>query len=232
MKDLKKSFKALLLILFLGIAAPAALSQTHYKPIICVGGKIGADISYVMFNPAVKQNWPVNPTLGARIRYVEENHFGLVGELNYVRRGWAENFEGLPFHYHRNIDYIDIPILAHIYFGKRSKFFVNLGPEISFKLASSISSNFNPEEIASIPDFPLRNRRNEQLTEKVSQKVDFGISAGIGVEHFITPQHGVDFEARYYFGLGNILPSSHQDNFRASNMMTIAFTLGYWFRMK
>lgn len=207
-------------------------AQTHYRSDVNIGAKAGFNLSQVFFNPSVKQGWPVNPMLGVRIRYIEETHFGLVGEVNWVRRGWSENFEGLPFRYRRNVDFINIPLLAHIYFGTRKRFFVNLGPEVSFKLADSYSANFDPFNTSEIPDFPHSFRRNNQMTEPVSQKVDFGISGGLGAEYFINPENAVDFEARYYFGLSNLLPSSRQDPFRASNMMTIAFTFGYWFKLK
>ena len=218
--------------MMIGLSATMLKAQTHYRSDVNVGAKAGFNLSQVFFNPSVKQGWPVNPMLGVRIRYIEETHFGLIGEINWVRRGWSENFEGLPFRYRRNVDFINIPVLAHIYFGTRKRFFVNLGPEVSLKLADSYSANFDPFNTAGIPDFPHTFRRNNQMTEPVSQKVDFGISAGLGAEYFINPENGVDFEARYYFGLSNLLPSSRQDPFRASNMMTIAFTFGYWFKLK
>lgn len=208
------------------------MAQTHYSSNVCIGAKGGIDVSRVSFSPTVKQSWPVNPTLGVMVRYIEENHFGLIAEVNWVRRGWKENFEGLPFKYQRNIDYIEIPLLAHIYFGSRAKFFVNAGPQIAFKLSDSYQANFDPFNTGSIPDFPHVNRRNSQMTEPVTQKVDYGISAGLGCEYNINARNAINIEARYYFGLGNILPSGRQDIFRASNMMYIAATIGYWFRIK
>ena len=224
-----RKFLALIIVLAWGLPL---FSQTHYTSNVSVGGRAGIDLSYVSFSPAIKQSWPVNPTLGVSIRYIEENHFGLIAELNYVRRGWKENFEGLPFRYQRNIDYLEIPVFAHIYFGRENKFFINAGPQIAFKLSDSYSANFDPYEINSIPDFPLRNRRNAQLTEKITQKVDYGISAGLGYERAINAKHAVSLEARYYFGLGNIVSAKRQANFRASNTMYIAITAGYWFRFK
>lgn len=222
-----------LLIIFLLLATGfGANAQTHYSSNVCIGAQGGIDLSRIFFSPSVKQGWPVNPMLGARIRYIEENHFGLIAELNWVRRGWKENFEGLPFKYQRNLDYIEIPVFAHIYFGGRYRFYVNAGPQIAFRIGESISSNFDPYDITGVPGFPTVNRRNDQLTESVSQKVDYGISAGLGCELNINPRNSVTLEARYYFGLGNIFPSKRQDTFRASNSMYISVTAGYWFRIK
>ena len=223
--------RKLFLILFLS-ATLSGFAQTHYSSNVAIGARAGIDISRIFFSPSVKQGWPVNPTLGVMVRYIEENHFGLIAELNYMRRGWAENFEGLPFHYHRNLDYLEIPVFAHIYFGSQTRFFLNAGPQIGFRIGESTDANFDPEKIASIPDFPNANRRNTQLTEKVTQKIDYGISAGIGCEYNINTGNAINFEARYYFGLGNIFASGRQDPFRASNAMAISFTFGYWFRIK
>ena len=39
-------------------------------------------------------------------------------------------------------------------------------------------------------------------------------------------------EARYYFGLGNIFPSSKADTFGGSRNMSLEFSLGYNFRLR
>ena len=224
--------KKTLLFLCLLIGAFAMKAQTHYSANICLGVKGGIDLSRVFFSPNVKQGWPVNPTFGVGVRYIEENHFGLIAEVNWIRRGWKDNFEGLPFRYQRNLDYIEVPVLAHIYFGSRARFFVNAGPQIGFRIGESMSANFDPYNTWEIPDFPNVNRRNDQFTEPVTQKIDYGVSAGLGAEFNINARNIVALEARYYFGLGNIFSAKPQDPFRASNSMYIAITAGYWFRIK
>lgn len=207
-------------------------AQTHYSSNVCVGMHGGIDLSRVFFSPSVNQGWPVNPLAGIGFRYIEEDHFGLIAEVNYVRRGWSENFDALPFSYRRNIDFIEIPVFAHIYFGRRARFYLNAGPQVAFRIGESYSSNFDPYDTAAIPDFPYTNRHNVQLTEKVSQKVDYGITAALGCEYNINTRNSITLEARYYFGLGNVFPSKRSDYFRASNSMYIGITAGYWFRIK
>lgn len=221
-----------LFVVVLGLIGITCYSQTHYDANIAIGARGGINLSQVFFTPSVKQGWPVNPTFGFQFRYIEENHFGLIAEVDWIRRGWSENFEGLPFNYSRNIDYIEIPVLAHIYFGRRARFYINAGPQIAFKIGESVSSNFDPYDTGSIPDFPNSNRRNDQMTQKVTQKIDYGIAAGMGCEFHINRKNSIALEARYYFGLGNIFPAGRQDTFRASNTMYIAITAGYWFRVK
>ena len=224
--------KKILLIFAVVFSVYTLRAQTHYSSNISLGVKGGIDLSRIFFSPAVRQSWPVNPALGVSIRYIEENHFGLIAEVNWVRRGWKENFEELPFRYQRNLDYIEIPVFAHIYFGREAKFFINAGPQIAFKIGESVNANFDPYATDAIPDFPHTNRWNAQMTSDVTQKIDYGIAAGLGCEYNFNPKNSLSLEARYYFGLGNIFPAGRQDVFRASNTMYIAILAGYWFRFK
>lgn len=207
-------------------------SQTHYSSHVSIGAKGGVDFSRVFFNPTVEQKFLTGMTGGVMVRYIEENHFGLVGELNFAQRGWTENFEDAPYNYSRTLNYADLGVYAHIFFGRRGRFFVNAGPQIGLFLGESTKANFNPEDMNSLPGFPIRNRTNSQMLIDVSQKLDYGIAAGLGGEFNINQKNSIFVEARFYYGLGNIFPSKRADIFNASNQMTISASVGYWFRIK
>lgn len=207
-------------------------AETHYSSNISFGAKGGMGFSKVFFNPTVHQKLLPGPTFGMTFRYIEENHFGLIAEINYNTRGWEENFEDAPYSYQRRLDYLSFPVLAHIYFGKRGRFFFNAGPEFSIFLNEKTSSNFNPTEISVLPEFPATNRMNLQMLQEVTQKFDYGISAGLGGEVNLNKRNSLYLEARFYFGLGNIFPAKRTDTFNASNQLTISTTIGYWFRFK
>ena len=207
-------------------------SQTHYSSNVAIGAKAGMDMSRVFFNPSVEQSFNLGFTGGVMVRYIEENHFGLIGELNFSQRGWKENFEESPYRYSQTLNYMDLGIFAHIFFGRKARFFFNAGPQIGCYLNSNISSNFDPKQISQLPDFPSRYRTIEQMLIPVSQKIDYGISAGLGGEYNINRKNSINLEVRFYYGLGNIFPSKRVDYFNASNQMTLAFTCGYWFRIK
>lgn len=206
--------------------------QTHYKSNISLGLKGGADFSEVLFNPHVKETFQPGATAGLMVRYIEENHFGLVGEVNFAQRGWKENFEDAPYNYSRDLDFIDICFLAHIYFGARGRFFLNAGPQVGFYLGEHIKSNFNPKDMNTLPGFPTVNRINQQMLEPINIKVDYGISAGLGAEYNLNQRNSLCVECRFYFGLANIFSTRRADYFNASNQMTLSATVGYWFRFK
>ena len=215
---------------FIIAASLSGNAQTHYKGQISLGGHGGVDLSQVLFSPSVKQGFLPGMSAGVNFRYTEENHFALVVEANYMQLGWKEDFEGAPFKYERSIDYIQIPVFAHIYFGRRGKFFVNLGPSVSFKVGSKVKSNFDYSDISNVKDFPLHT--SQQYGYPTKADIDYGISGGLGGEFGINPRNSLYLEARYYFGLANVLPSARSDHFRGSNPMSISISLGYWFRVK
>ena len=207
-----------------------SFSQTHYNSSVYLGVKGGVDLSRVNFTPSVKQSFLPGVNFGASIRYIEENHFGLIAELNFEQRGWKENFEEAPFKYSRTINYLQVPFLAHIYFGRRGRFFFNAGPEIGLRLGESTSANFDYTNVTNITGFPPRNIY--QYLEKAEQVFDYGISAGLGGEFFINRKNSIYLEGRFYYGLGNVLKSGRTENFRGSNSMSLMISAGYWFRIK
>lgn len=229
----KVSFRTALMVLTL-LNAVTAVAQTHYNSNVAIGVHGGATFSEVFFNPSVRQKFHQGLTGGVMVRYIEENHFGLIAELNFVQRGWSENFEEMPYNYSRTINYLELPVMAHIYFGRRGKFFFNAGPQIGLYLGDSVDANFDPKDISSgdLVDFPYYNRMNDQMAMDITQKFDYGICAGIGGEFNFNRRNSISLEARFYYGLGNIYPSKRADTFSGSNQMTISATVGYWFRIK
>lgn len=216
--------------ILLGVVS--ANAQTHFTSRVDLGARGGVTFSEVMFKPSITQTFGMGETFGLTFRYSEENHFGLVAEVNFVQRGWAEKFEDLPYKYRRTLNYLEIPVMSHIYFGRRGRFFINAGPEVCFYLGDKITSNFDYENPGSLTGFDDKDRRYDQLAMQVSQKLDFGIVAGLGGEFSINRRNSIGVEARLYYGIGNVMPSGRQDTFSISNQLSVAVTAQYWFRIK
>ena len=77
-------------LIFTALVALMTTAQTHYEGTIAVGGKAGASLSRVNFNPSVQQTMLPGMTAGVMFRYIEEKNFGLIAELNMTQRGWKE----------------------------------------------------------------------------------------------------------------------------------------------
>lgn len=207
-------------------------AQTHYVPRVSVGAHGGATLGEMGFSPSVRQSWIPGITIGGSFRWAEERHVGLVAELNFTQRGWKENFESTPFNYSRRLSYIELPVMTHIFFGsRRVNGFFNLGPQIGYMVASSISSNFDYTNPSTVAGFP-QNRQTRQMALDIKHRFDYGITAGAGIEFYISPKNSIQLQARYYYGLANIFPSSKKDYFSASRSSMISATAAYIFRLK
>ena len=205
----------------------------------------GLNMSSVSFTPKVSQAKLNGITGGLSVRYVCEKYFSTVcslyGEINYSQMGWKEDIvdvndmpvintaTGLPEEYSRTVNYIQVPLMAHLAWGREQKgfaFFVNLGPQFGIYMSESTKTNF---------DFSDRNAADRvnpvcaQDTMAVENKFDYGIAAGAGIE-FSHPKVGhFLLEGRYYYGLGNMYGDSKRDYFGSSNFGTITVKLAYLF---
>ena len=97
-------------------------------------------------------------------------------------------------------------------------------------IGESTSANFDYNNLSQIKDFPLRTTYQYQLAAE--NKVDYGISAGLGGEFSLNRRNSIYIEGRFYYGLGNVLRSGRTEKFRGSNSMSIMASIGYWFRVK
>lgn len=212
---------------------------------LAIGFNGGLNMSSVSFTPKVSQAKLNGITGGLSVRYVCEKYFSTVcslyGEINYSQMGWKEDIvdvndmpvintaTGLPEEYSRTVNYIQVPLMAHLAWGREKKgfaFFVNLGPQFGIYMSESTKTNF---------DFSDRNAADRvnpvcaQDTMAVENKFDYGIAAGAGIE-FSHPKVGhFLLEGRYYYGLGNIYGDSKRDYFGSSNFGTITVKLAYLF---
>lgn len=214
----------------------AATAQRQYSPEFYVGASGGMVGSRFSFTPEVRQKmYQPGMTFGVRARYIEEKIFGLVAELNVTQRGWAEDFAyyGAPqFNYSRTLTYLQVPLLTHIYFGsERVKGFFNLGPEVGVMVGDKVSANFDYKNWGDVPGYPTGYKNNTQMDKAVENRVDYGISASAGMEVYANRKNSLTLEARYYFGIGNVFRDSKRDPFAASRAMSLAVTLGYYFRV-
>ena len=236
-----------LLILFLFLALPWSLAAQigEHRNTLSVGPTAGWNITNIKFTPKVEQKGLGGFSGGVALRYTVEKYFSTICsiqlELNYAQMGWKEDIKdinnnpvinattGAAENYSRTINYIQVPLLAHLAWGKEKKglnFFFNAGPQLGAYISESTKSNF---------DFDKRNTSDRvssvvaQDTMKVENKFDYGIAAGLGVEYSIPKVGHFLLEGRYYYGLGNIYGDSKRDYFASSNYQTICIRLTYLF---
>ncbi|MBP5687610.1 MAG: PorT family protein [Muribaculaceae bacterium] len=229
-----RCFTYALFVVLLMVSGSMAHALDFSDHNVSVGAKGGMSLSRVNFQPSVPQKMIGGMVIGASVRYIEENHFGLIGEVNLEQRGWKEDFKPLEgYSFSRQFTYIQVPLLTHIFFGSdKARFFFNAGPEIGIMIGEKTSSNFDYENAASIEELANSYRQLEQYVEPVHRRFDYGISAGLGIEVNIAPKHAINLEGRFYYGLNDVFRNHKTDPFQGSSSMSIMVTLGYNIRLK
>ncbi len=217
----------------------------EHRSDFAIGANGGYVLSKVGFTPTVQQKQHGGITGGVSLRYVCEKYFKTIcsvyAEVNYAKVGWTEDIldiennavlisgTGEALKYQRDITYIQIPVFAHLAWGREERgfnFFVNLGPQIGIYLNESTTTNF--DETTSTENDRVNNI-TAQYDMPVEKKLDYGIAAGAGMEYSIPKVGHFLLEGRYYYGLGNIYGSSKKDYFGKSNFGQIVVKASYLF---
>lgn len=212
---MKRPFFSLLIFILASAYTAGLYAQVRLpQPEMYVGAHGGMTGSMVMFSPSIQDQVPFlafGVQAGGIWRYIAEKHFGLQVELNYTQRGWKEK-NG----YHRQTDYVELPMLTHLYIGNRTRGFLNLGPKIGCLVADRAY------------DTPAIE--GEQYNE-LQNRFDYGICGGIGFQ-MRTQAGSYEFEARFNYSLGNIFHATKRDYFSTSNSMDFAICFNWLWQVK
>ena len=247
-----KVITAIIIFNFLLSVVNSASAQVgEYRNVWAVGFGGGYALNKVSFTPDVPQNMHTGSTFGIIGRYTSEKYFSTICslqlEVNMAQLGWKEKIQtingedvvnpntGEAEKYERNIRSLQIPLLAHLAWGKERNgvnAFINAGPQIGFYLDESVNKNYDiPYIPANFPDYvegmTRVNTEVSQETMDVEKHFDYGIAVGAGVEWDIKYVGRFSLEARYYYGLGNLYGDSKKDEFSKSSNGTICVRLAY-----
>lgn len=237
---MKKIF-FLLVLAVSAIHANAQIGEHRNKFLIGLNG--GYALTNIAFVPSVSQGMHGGMTGGLSFQYISEKYFSTIcsiyAELNFTQMGWKEDIKdiddqpvineqtGLEEKYSRTLNYVQLPVMAHLAWGREEKgfqFFINAGPQFGYLISESTDCNF---------EFEQRNadsRANKvaaQDTMSVEHSFDYGITAGLGLQYSLPKVGRFLLEGRYYYGLGNIYGDSKRDYFSRSNMGSIIIKLTY-----
>ena len=216
--------------LLLGITAFAQVGELRNNLAIGING--GYNLSRVDFSPTIKQELHPGFTGGFTLRYTTEKYFSLICaaqlEVNFAQRGWSELIDdGSHNTYHRTTNYVEIPFLAHLGWGREERglqFFINAGPQFGLFLGDKEHYGFTAEypwDISKRPNFIF-----EQYGKDVEKSFEYGIAGGLclelktGIGNFIV-------EGRYFFGLSDMFGNAKADPFGRSANTTITAKISY-----
>ena len=169
-------------------------SNQHYQTIPAIGSTGG--LTFQVF---------INKLISFRTSYlfqlkIEKPKKGEIPVSGILNSSGSHNKQS-------NFYYLGIPILLQFNFGKKLGFFVNVGPNLSFLLKG--------EEVIKINDNP------PQKSTITGKKVDFGLTAGVGLLIPIKERFALTIEARNNFGLTPL------DKYQASKFYSFDFLIGF-----
>ncbi|MDR1545002.1 MAG: PorT family protein [Prevotellaceae bacterium] len=212
----------LLLIIIFIIFCNNIFAQNYDGAEVIIGVKGGVSLSTGSFlkldGSTPKQNTyyhRLGGYGGAVFRYSGEKYLAFQVEANFMQRGFQQFND-----FWRTFNYIEIPLLAHVFVGaKKFRWFVNLGPEVSFMINEiSFSSSTNDDT-------------KVLMTEPIKSRFDYGLNFGTGFE--IHTKAGIyQLEGRYELGFGDFFAASPADNFLRAANRNITMTLGWLINIK
>ncbi|MBO7067489.1 MAG: PorT family protein [Bacteroidaceae bacterium] len=201
---------------------------------VAIGINGGYVLNQVSFSPHINQKMHGGITMGATVRYTCEKYFSMIcaiqGELNYVQLGWTEDILTADATsigtYKRNINYLQMPILVNLGFGKEKggvKGYIVAGPHLGFCFGE------NESRSGEWSDDNLSDRLQELHNKPIEKKFDYGITLGLGMDICTKNGHHFSLEGRYGLSLSNIFRSTKQDTFSRSANNVITVKVAYLF---
>lgn len=176
----------------------------------------GAGYYNVFFKPTFVRapTGDISPVFGVSYRYESPLNKSIEIELRYRKSGWQDsNF------YVRNLGILELPILAHISFGKKkTKAFFTLGETVTF-IISEKEEILDPSSDSYFNDQPIDN------------KVGFALNLGVGAIRYFE-KGAIQFEVRGTLALTNLYKPDNELFIDSSSAYFIEGVIKYLFRVK
>jgi hypothetical protein len=204
----------LIVVLSFCLLTNLSAQYKKFKTEISLGFNGGKNVSMVYFKPAVDQSYLLGNQYGLIMRLVSEKNLGFQTEINYAQKGW----EDLSGQYARQMNYLEIPFMTHIYAGRKNRFFLNLGPKFGYLIDEKTLFNTN-------------STNSYRHTEATANKLDYGFSGGFGLSFQIKKQI-LQIETRASYSISNFFQDDLRGYYDNSNHLNASVTLGWLFRIK
>jgi hypothetical protein len=220
--------KAFVLVFFIFTCHWVCSQTNSFSKEWAFGINGGTNLSKMRFNSNhyIPQGLYLQPAGGFTVRYISENHFGILGELNYSLCGWTEKRDTIESahlnEYTRSLAYFEIPLMTHLYFNlsKRTRLIFYVGPQFRYNVGDEVKKKIiDPENPLSPP--PYYDEKS-----KVYHKFDYGIKGAMGIE-FRTGIGSFILSGSYYFGLADVFNSARSEPFQASSNQIVGINLAY-----
>lgn len=196
------------------------------RPEIYIGGHAGIMASSMLFDPSVKgidlMQSPLSVNGGLMFRYAAHKVCAIQVEVNYMQRGWKEQLPSTEtisvVDYCRRFDYIEVPLLMHLYFGKKFRGFINLGPQIGYCFRDT--------------EYGTKNQLYTHQYVPIQHSFDWGLAGGLGM-YYRTNKIGIfQLEARFNYSFGSVFDNKKTDYFKYATPINLSINLAYLWEIK
>lgn len=230
---MRVKIRRVILLLCYVVAPLASMAQVgEHRSDFSIGFTGGYTMNKMDFQPTIKQAQKGSIMLGFSTRYVCEKYFTTICAVQldvlYNNLGWKEVIEdGSDNTYKRDLHFLEVPVVMQMGWGRERrglKFIFEAGPQVGLYLSGK-------EHMGGAGEWDTSHRPNGviyQYGKAPDNKIDYGITAGLGVE-FSSPIGHILLHGRYYYGLGDIYDNSKRGKFGRSANQTIYIRMTYLF---
>lgn len=205
----KRSF--LLLLSFLLCSSVLVRGQETKKPVrLWLGFGAGCNIEQMAFIPKVQQSLFIGAMGGGIFRWDVEQYCSLQLETNYSIQGWRERFDDSSLKYARQFNYVEVPLVTHLFIPKSNfRFFVNMGPKIGYLLSE--------KNIVEQGDFKEFDATRHGMP--VKNKLEWGLVGGLGVGMTVFDRLYFELEGRFNYNFNDIYSTQRKDPYGQASEM-------------
>lgn len=209
-------------VLIMLVVSGSMIAQPRLRrPEIYIGGHVGVMASSMLFKPTIQAidiaQSPLSLNGGLMFRYAGHKVCAIQVEANYMQRGWREVGEG--YDYRRQLEYIEVPLLMHLYFGRKHfRGFLNLGPQIGYCFRDT--------------DYGIKDTSQSHQYIPIQHPFDWGLAGGLGI-YYRTNKIGLfQLEARFNYSFGSIFDNQKTDHFEFANPINLSINFAYLWEIK
>lgn len=207
----------LVVILALGIIYEMAGQTNQFVPVSSLGIRQGANLSFVEFSPSVGEGFIYGYNGGLVYRYTNEELFAVQVELNFSQKGWIEDFDTISNSYNRKLSYIELPLMAQIYYGERKlNYYVNLGTAFAYLISEKETMEIGNALYV-----------REYYNKSIENNFDYSVVVELGLR-YDSKIGAFNFGARYYYTITSLYKFDADNLYEISRNQVINLSLTYF----
>jgi len=236
-----KTFYILLLLIVGCSILPASAQDTldtdeRFRSRLNLGFRAGGTLSFIIepnsrlndnfIDPAPRLEAVQGFTAGVSAQYYAKSNFGLQVGVNYAEKGWQQEYiaevggelrQTDSIFFRQQLNYIDIPIMAHGYIGRRNfRIYLEAGIFVSYLFSHSSEQNLRADDLISY-----------QFVDGRDERLGIGIVGGGGFE-IVTAVGIFQLGGRYNLTYSSVIDKNIHPVPNPLLMNSIKITLGYY----